>query len=75
MKAVLVPLLLVIILVLAAEGFRRAATIEEALATADEQLTTTGAASRDSETALDSALGLAGRLPVLGARMGPYSTA
>ena len=38
MKSVLVSLVLVVALVAAAEGFRRAAAIEEALATADEQL-------------------------------------
>jgi len=69
MKSVLVSLVLVVALVAAAEGFRRAAAIEEALATADEQLTTTGAISRDADATLDAALGLASRLPVLGPRL------
>jgi len=69
MKSVLVALVLVIALIAAAEGFRRAAVIEDALATADEQLTTTGATSREADAALDAALGLASRLPVLGPRL------
>ncbi len=69
MKSVLVPLVIVVALIVAAEGLRRAAVIEDALATADEQLTTSGAASRDTDIDLDSALDVAGRLPVIGARL------
>ncbi len=69
MKSVLVSLVLVVALVAAAEGFRRAAAIEDALATANEQLTTTGVTSRAADAALDSALGVASRLPVLGPRL------
>lgn len=69
MKSVLVAVILVGALIAGAEGFRRAAVIEDALATADEQLTTTGATSRDADAALDSALGVASRLPVIGPRL------
>ncbi|MEQ1760267.1 MAG: hypothetical protein ABL986_18270 [Vicinamibacterales bacterium] len=69
MKSVLVSIVLVIVLIAAAEAFRRAAAIEDALAVADEQLTTSGAASRDTDEALDNALALAARVPVLGPRL------
>jgi len=69
MKFVLVPLVLVVVIVSAAEAFRRAAIIEDALATADEQLTTIGAASREADEALDESLQLASRVPVLGPRL------
>jgi hypothetical protein len=69
MKSVLVPLILVVALIAAAEGVRRAALIEDALATVDEQLTTTGAASRDADETLDASLTVASRLPVLGPRL------
>ena len=69
MKAFVGPLVLVLILLAAGEGLRRAATIEGTLATAEEQLTTLGAASRESEEDLDDALQVASGLPVLGARL------
>jgi hypothetical protein len=69
MKSVIVPLVLAVVLILAAEGARRAALIEDALATADEQLTTTGAAARETDAAIDSALDVASRLPVIGPRL------
>lgn len=69
MKVMLVPLLIALILAGAAEALRRTATIESALATADEQLTTTGTTSRDADEALDSSLALARRVPLLGTRL------
>lgn len=69
MKSVLVSLVLVVALAAAAEGVRRAAAIEDALATADEQLTTTGATSRNADAELDSAVAVASRLPVIGPRL------
>lgn len=69
MKSLVISLLLVVALVVAAEGIRRAAIIEDTLATADEQLTTGGATSRESDAAIDDALDLVARLPVLGPRL------
>ena len=69
MKAFVGPVVLALILLAAGEGLRRASTIEGTLATAEEQLTTLGAASRESEAALDEALRVASGLPVLGARL------
>ncbi len=69
MKVMLVPLLLALVMAGTAEGLRRAATIEAALATADEQLTTTGTTSRGADDALDTSLAIARRVPVLGARL------
>jgi hypothetical protein len=66
MKSAFVALIVVVILVIAGEGFRRAGLVEETLATADEQLTTTGAASREIESELDEAIELASRVPMLG---------
>jgi hypothetical protein len=66
MKSVVVALVVVVVLVIAGEGFRRAGLVEEALARADEQLTTSGAASRELEAELDEAIELASPVPVIG---------
>jgi hypothetical protein len=69
MKSVIVSLVLVLACIAAAQGFRRAAAIEDVLATADEQLTTAGATSREADETLDAAIEAASRLPVLGPRL------
>ncbi len=69
MKSVLAALLAVVALVAVAEGLRRAASIEETLATADAQLTTTGTTTRDIDEAIDASLALTSRLPLLGTRL------
>lgn len=59
----------VLVLVVAGEAFRRASLIEDRLATADEQLTTDGRVAPDVATALDESRGSLSRIPVLGARL------
>ena len=60
---------IVLALVLCGEGFRRAALIEDRLATADEQLTTDGRVEPEVAAALDESTGSVARIPVLGARL------
>jgi hypothetical protein len=69
MRSLVIPLVLVVVIVAAAEGLRRASTIEDALATADEQLTTSGVTSRESDEAVEQAVGMVSRIPVLGPRL------
>ena len=69
MKAFVGPLVLVLALLFAGEGLRRASAIEDTLATAEEQLTTVGAASRATENSLDEAIAVAADLPVLGTQL------
>lgn len=69
LRSLIVPALVVIVLVAAGEGFRRAATIEEQLGAAETQLLTSGAASRSADEAVDGALAPAVRIPVLGPRL------
>jgi len=69
MKVLVAPLLAAVLLVVAGEGLRRAAGIEDALAMAGQELTTSGVTSRDTGAALDEALDLGRSLPVLGARL------
>jgi hypothetical protein len=66
MKSVLVSLIVMVLLFAAAEGARRAALVEDVLATADEQLTTTGVVSREVDGQLEEAVALAARLPAIG---------
>ena len=60
---------IVLALVVSGEAFRRAALIEDRLATADEQLTTDGRVAPDVAAALDESTGSVARVPVLGARL------
>jgi hypothetical protein len=69
MKTLIAPLVAAALLIVAADGLRRAAGIEDALAAAGEELTTTGATSRDTGAALDAALAIGRRVPVLGTRL------
>jgi hypothetical protein len=69
MKSRLAALVIVIALLVAAEGIRRTARVEATLADAQEQLTTLGAVSRDTDEQLDAAMATAGRVPMLGPRL------
>jgi hypothetical protein len=69
MKSLIGFIVVALLLVGAGEAFRRASLIEERLATADEQLTTTGRVAPDVDASLDDSVALAGRIPVLGARI------
>lgn len=69
MKVLVAPLIAAVLLIAAAEGLRRAAGTEDALAAAGRELTTTGATSRETDASLDRALDLGRRVPLLGARL------
>jgi hypothetical protein len=60
---------LVIVLALAGNAFRRAATIEDRLALAEEQLTTTTQVSPAVDRQLDESVALVAPIPVVGARI------
>jgi hypothetical protein len=60
---------IVVVLLLAGVAFRRAAIIEDRLADAETELITAGGVAPATEEAIDEALELAGRVPLVGARL------
>jgi hypothetical protein len=70
MRKVIVRLIVAAVLVIAADAFNRAAAVETALASEQERLTTLRATTiATTETRVEEALGLAGRLPFVGERL------
>ncbi|MEQ1574991.1 MAG: hypothetical protein ABL993_12170 [Vicinamibacterales bacterium] len=66
MKRFTAHLAIVLILVAAAEALRRAAMIEEGIATSQEQLTLASASTATADADLDASVAYARRIPVIG---------
>ena len=69
MKTLAAHLLIVLVLVGAAEALRRAATIEERIATTQEQLITAGVTTQVADADLDASVAFTARVPLLGPRL------
>jgi hypothetical protein len=69
MKSLIGFAILVAALVVAGAAFRRASLIEDRLATAREQLTTTSRVAPELAAQLDESVSLVGRIPVIGTRI------
>lgn len=69
MKSLIGFALVVLVLVVAGDAVRRAGLVQERLAAAQEQLTTTGRVTQEADGGLDASLALVSRIPLLGARI------